>query len=41
MSNDLELIKQLEQTIGKKLPKLDNIDYYSVGSILSNYNKII
>jgi len=25
MLNDLELIKQLEQTIGKELPKLDNI----------------
>jgi Leucine-rich repeat (LRR) protein len=38
--SDLELIKQLEQTIGKKLPKLDEIEYDSVGYTLNNHNQI-
>jgi len=41
MSKDLEIIKQLEQTIGKKLPKLDKIDWWnSVGYVQNQQNQI-
>ncbi|RKZ36447.1 MAG: hypothetical protein DRQ49_04230 [Gammaproteobacteria bacterium] len=37
---DLELIKQLEQTIGKNLPKLDKIKWRSVGYVQNEHNQI-
>ena len=40
MSNDLEIIKKLEQTIGKKLPKLDKINLFSVGYVQNEHNQI-
>jgi len=33
MSTDLDIIKQLEQTIGRKLEKLDEIIFDSVGYV--------
>ena len=40
MSNDLEIIKKLEQTIGKELPKLDSVKYGSVGYVQNKQNQI-
>ena len=38
--SDLEVIKQLEQTIGEKLLKLNNIEYKSVGYVQNEHNQI-
>ena len=40
MSNDLEIIKKLEQTISKKLRKLNEIKYGSVGYVQNEHNQI-
>jgi small GTP-binding protein len=40
MSTDLDIIKQLEQTIGKKLKKLDEV-YWSSGYQLNNQQQVI
>ena len=40
MSTDLDIIKQLEQTISRKLGKLDKIGWHSVGYVQNEHNKI-
>ena len=40
MSTDLDIIKQLEQTIGIKLEKLDKIWTFSVGYMQNERNQI-
>ena len=40
MSTDLDVIKQLEQTIGKKLERLDKIDWNSIGYVQNEHNQI-
>jgi internalin A len=40
MSTDLDILKQLEQTIGRKLEKLDRIKWNSVGYVQNEHNKI-
>ena len=37
MSTDLDIIKQLEQTIGKKLEKLGKIEWGSVGYVQNKH----
>ncbi len=38
--SDLEIIKELEQTIGERLQKLNKIEGYSVGYMQNEQNKI-
>ncbi len=37
MPTDLDIIKQLEQSIGKELPRLDEIGLFSVGYAQNAY----
>ncbi len=41
MSNDLDIIAQLEKRIGKKLPRLDKIDWDSIGYQADNRGRVI
>jgi len=41
MSTDLNIIKQLEQKIGKKLEKLKSVGWNSVGYVLNESNQVI
>jgi small GTP-binding protein len=38
--NDLDIIKQIEQQIGKKLEKLEKVEWYSVGYVINTQNQV-
>jgi small GTP-binding protein len=40
MPTDLDIIKQLEQSLGKKLPRLNEIEWYSVGYVQNAHHQI-